>query len=175
MKTLILGAIMTFSLSSFASNLYEQSIKTIEGKEVKLSQYKGKALLFVNIATQCGYTGQLEGLEAINKKYSKKGLVVIGVPSNDFGGQTPESEKEVAKFCKLNYGVSFPLTAKTSVKGKDKHPVIKSLIDQAKSKDEIAWNFEKFLVNKDGQLVDRFKSSVKPESKELTSKIESVL
>lgn len=180
---LILGAVFIFGLTtalaknaSPAKTQKIPSIKIIGGKKtMDLSQYKGKPVLISNIATKCGYTPQLEGLESVYKKYKDKGLVVIGIPSNDFGGQTPEDEEGVKKFCKLNYGVSFPLTAKTVVKGEKKHPLITHLLSQSDNKDEIAWNFEKFLLDKDGKVVSRFKSSVKPDSKEITEKITSIL
>jgi glutathione peroxidase len=176
----ILGAVFIFGLTPALAKKSSSSkiptIKRIGGKKtMDLSQYKGKPVLITNIATQCGYTPQLEGLESVYKKFKGKGLVVIGIPSNDFGGQTPEDEEGVKKFCKINYGVSFPLTAKTVVKGDKKHPLISHLLSQSDNKDEIAWNFEKFLLDKEGKVVGRYKSSVKPESKEITEKITSLL
>ncbi len=167
--------ISTNSFAAEASSLHGKKFKSIGGKTMDLADYKGKPVLLVNIATQCGYTPQLEGLENLYKQYKEKGFVVLGIPSNDFGGQTPESEEGVKKFCKLNYGVSFPLTAKTVVKGSDKHPLIASLIEQSSDKAEIAWNFEKFLVDKSGRLVARFPSAVKPDDEKLKEKIASVL
>lgn len=157
------------------NGLHSQKIKTIGGKAMNLEDYKGKPVLLVNIATQCGYTPQLKGLEALHKQYKDKGLVVLGIPSNDFGGQTPENNEGVKKFCLLNYGVSFSLTEKAVVKGDKKHPLIASLIEQDGKNTEIAWNFEKFLVDKNGKLVGRYGSSVKPNDKELTDKITSLL
>ncbi len=147
---------------------------SVKGFAVDLKQYQGKVVLVVNIATRCGYTGQLEGLEAIYKKYQQQGLVVLGVPSNDFGSQTPEVDEEVKKFCKLNYGVSFPLTAKTVVKGSGKDPVIAELLKASGNK-EIEWNFEKFLVNRSGQVTERFSSKVTPQDSKLVSAIEAAL
>ena len=158
-----------------ANSLMEQKIDDIGGKPMSLSQYKGKTVLLVNIATKCGYTPQLKGLEALYQKYKAKGLVVVGIPSNDFGGQTPEKESGVKKFCLINYGVTFPLTSKAVVKGDKKHPLIKALLAQAKDKSDIGWNFEKFLIDKNGKLVERYESSVKPEDKNLDSKISSIL
>jgi len=157
---------LIFPALSFAKSLSEYP---------QLKDYKGKTVLVVNIATRCGYTPQLESLEKLYGKYKDKNFVVLGVPSNDFGGQTPENDKDVAKFCKLNYGVTFPLAPKTVVKGQDKDPFIKALLEQTSDESEIGWNFEKFLINKDGKLVGRFKSSVKPDDKELQNKIESQL
>lgn len=168
-------ASLVYLPTTWAGSIHSEKINNIGGKAMDLSEYKGKPVLLVNIATKCGYTPQLEGLEALYKKYKDQGLVVVGIPSNDFGGQTPESDEGVKQFCKLNYGVSFPLTAKTVVKGKDKHPLIQNLLEQAKDKSEIGWNFEKFLIDKDGKLVERFSSSVKPEDKQLSEKIASLL
>lgn len=166
------------SLQAYAKlasyTIYNQTINSIGGKEIKLSDYKGKPLLIVNIATQCGYTPQLEGLESLYQKYKSKGLVVLGIPSNDFGGQTPEANKDVKKFCRLNYGVNFPLTAKTTVIGSNKHSLIKSLVGQTEKKAEIRWNFEKFLVNKSGQVTSRFPSSVKPNDPKLISQLDRI-
>lgn len=140
-----------------------------------LSQYKGKVVLLVNIATRCGYTGQLEGLEKLYQKFKDKGLVVLGVPSNDFGSQTPENNEEVKKFCQLNYGVSFPLTPKAVVKGPKKEPLFKTLVKSEKGEKEIEWNFEKFLIDRGGKLVKRFSSNVAPQDTQLVSAIEAAL
>ena len=136
-----------------------------------LAPYKGKNVLVVNIATRCGYTPQLEGLEKLHQSYKDKNFVVVGVPSNDFGKQTPEEDREVVNFCKLNYGVSFPLTGKTVVKGPNKHPLFKKLTPS----EEIAWNFEKFLINQRGELVGRFNSSVEPTSEQVKTSIEKLI
>lgn len=177
MKTMlfVIVSLLLATPGTQAGNFYKQNIKTIGGKKMDLSAYKGKAVLVVNIATKCGYTPQLDGLEKLYKENKEKGLVVVGIPSNDFGGQTPESNEGVAKFCKLNYGVSFPLTEKAVVKGDKKHPMIAELISQSSNKDEIGWNFEKFLVDKEGKLVERYGSSVKPNDKALTDKIAALL
>lgn len=160
---------------SQAGDLLSHDINSIDGKKMDLSSYKGKSILFVNIATQCGYTGQLKGLESLYQKYKDKGFVILGIPSNDFGGQTPEAEKDVKKFCLLNYGVSFPLTSKTVVKGNEKHPLVSSLLKAGSNSDEIGWNFEKFLLDKNGKLVGRYKSAVKPGDAELIKAIELAL
>ena len=175
MKVLLsLCCFSLLSFSAFSEQVYKHSISGLADKKFDLSSYKGKPLLIVNIATRCGYTGQLRGLESLQKKYQAKGFSVIGVPSNDFGGQTPEESEEVAKICKLNYGVSFPLTAKTKVKGKEKHELYRFLTSNTGGA-EVKWNFEKFLVNKEGKVVKRFRSSVKPMSSKLTHEIEKLL
>lgn len=132
-------------------------------------------VLVVNIATQCGYTPQLDALEKLNKEYKGKGLTIIGVPSNDFGGQTPESDEEVAKFCKLNYGATFQISKKKTVVGTEKDQLITKLIKASNNEKEIKWNFEKFLISKDGKVVQRFSSNITPDSKEFISKIDASL
>lgn len=162
-------------MASANNAIYDQAITTIEGKKTTLSEYKGKPLLVVNIATHCGYTPQLSGLEQIYQKYKSKGLVVVGIPSNEFGGQTPEKDGDVKTFCKVHHGVTFPLTSKTNVLGPQKSPVVKWLLEQGPSQKEIGWNFEKFLVSADGKVAARFESSVKPDSTELVSAIEKMI
>ncbi len=156
-------------------NFHDFKSIDIKGKEIALSAYKGKPILVVNVASKCGYTPQYEGLEKVYKSFKDKGLVVIGFPSNDFGAQEPGSEKEIADFCKLNYGVSFDLMKKVKVLGSDKDPVYQFLIDNAPEKGDVKWNFEKFLIDKEGRVKARFGSAVKPESEELKKAIEGVL
>jgi glutathione peroxidase len=165
----------TFMLSLLITLLPAYGFSKSLAEYPQIKDYKGKTVLVVNIATRCGYTPQLESLEKLYSKYKDKNFVVVGIPSNDFLSQTPENDTEIAKFCKLNYGVTFPLAPKIIVKGKEKDPFIRALLDQTPDKSEIGWNFEKFLISKEGKLVGRFKSSVKPEDKELQSKIESIL
>jgi glutathione peroxidase len=171
-KKLVLLFSLIFSFQLFGADIYDLSLNKVDGEKLKLSELKGKAVLFVNVATRCGYTGQLDDLEKLYQKYKKKDFVIVGVPSNDFGGQTPEGDKEVGKFCRLKYGVTFPLTEKAVVLGPQKIDLFKKLV---KKGPEIRWNFEKFLVDKNGKLVGRFVSSVTPLSEELTKKIEGVL
>lgn len=176
MKTLL--ALLLFCLppvSLATTALYSIPIKTHDGSPLSLEQFRGKTLLIVNIATKCGFTKQLKGLEELYKKYQDKGLVVIGVPSNDFGGQTPEANAEIAKFCQVNYGVTFPITEKVVVKGSEKHALVAALLEQAQNKAEIKWNFEKFLINSKGHLVQRFSSLQGPDSKDFVKKIEAIL
>ena len=152
-------------------------MKAIDGKEVDLSQYQGKVVLFVNVASKCGYTPQYKGLEALYEKYSKDGLVIIGVPANEFGGQEPGTDAEISEFCSSNYGVKFPMLSKVVVKGEGITPLYKYLTQDAgeKFKGDIGWNFEKFLVNRKGEVVARYPSKVKPEDQRLVSAVETEL
>jgi glutathione peroxidase len=174
MKSLSLAfALLVSSASCFAADsFYALKYTSIQGQAKSLDAYKGKVLLLVNTASECGYTSQYEGLEKLYKTYEAKGLTVIGFPSPSFE-QELKTDKEVAAFCKLKYGVTFPLARRTSVKGKDIDPVFEFLIKTAPEKGDVQWNFEKFLVNRKGEVVGRFRSSVKPE--ELASQIEKQL
>jgi glutathione peroxidase len=150
----------------------------IDGKEVDLSKYKGKVVLLVNVASKCGYTKQYTGLQAIYEKYEKQGLVVIGVPANDFGAQEPGTNEDIVKFCSSKYSVTFPMLAKVSVKGKEMTPLYSYLTSKEtnpKFAGEIGWNFEKFLINRKGEVVGKFKSGVAPESDELIKAITAEL
>lgn len=176
MKILVMiGVFMGLASANATGSIYEQTVTTIEGKKTTLAEYKGKPLLVVNIATQCGYTPQLTGLEKLYQKYKAQGLVVVGIPSNEFGGQTPEKDVDVKTFCKVHHGVTFPLMSKTKVLGEQKSPVIKWLLEQGPSQKEIGWNFEKFLVTPDGKVAARFGSSDKPESAAVTAAIEKTI
>jgi glutathione peroxidase len=147
----------------------------IDGKEFDLSQLKGKVVLIVNVASECGYTPQYEGLQELYKKFEKAGLVVIGIPSNDFGRQEPGSNEEIKKFCTTRYKVTFPMMAKAVVRGEGQLPLYKVLIEATPNEkgqvQQVAWNFEKFLIGRDGRVVGRFKSAVAPESEELLKAI----
>jgi glutathione peroxidase len=141
-------------------------MKGIDGKEVDLSTYKGKVVLFVNVASKCGYTPQYTGLQKLHEKYNKEGLVIIGVPCNQFGKQEPGSDKEIAEFCSANYSVTFPLLSKVDVNGGSQCELYKFLTSKdtnPTSSGPIRWNFTKFLINKKGEIVQRFESKVKPE------------
>ena len=157
--------------------IYDYKLESLDGKPVDMSKYEGKVLLIVNTASKCGYTGQYAGLQAISEKYKAQGLEVLGFPANNFGGQEPGSATEIGEFCQKNYGVTFDLFAKSSVKGADKSPLFSYLTETANPQKigEIDWNFEKFLISRDGQLVDRFKSAVTPQSEPLTKAIEAQL
>ena len=158
-------------------NIYDFKLETLDGQPVDMAKYKGKVLLIVNTASKCGYTKQYAGLQAISEKYKAQGLEVLGFPANNFGGQEPGSAEEIGAFCQKNFGVKFDLFAKSSVKGADKSPFFTYLTETANPEKtgEIGWNFEKFLVARDGALIDRYKSKVTPESDELTAAIEAQL
>jgi glutathione peroxidase len=154
-----------------ATNIYSFKLKDINGKVIDLSQYKGKKILIVNTASECGYTPQYEDLQKLYEKYTSK-LVIIGVPANNFGGQEPGSNAEIKQFC-TKYKVSFPLAAKVSVKGADIDPMFKWLTEQENPdfKGDIKWNFEKFLIDENGKLIHRYRSSTKPMSENLTKSL----
>ena len=148
------------------STVYEFSANTIQGKAVKLNQYKGKAMLIVNTASACGFTPQFGGLEALHKSYGGKGLVVLGFPCNQFGAQDSGSNGEIAEFCQMNYGVSFPMMEKIDVNGSGAHPLYQWLSAEAPGllgSKAIKWNFTKFLVGKDGSVIKRYAPTDTPE------------
>jgi glutathione peroxidase len=159
---------------TWANGIYDYSLSKADGTKLELSQYKGQALLLVNIATKCGYTGQLGPLEDLYEKYKNKGFTVIGIPSNEFMGQTPEGNTEVIKFCKRKYGTTFPIVAKHKVKDTSGNPLYKYLTSQTGNK-TIEWNFTKFLIDKKGKIHSRFSPSTDPMSDELTKAINKVL
>lgn len=164
--------------SAFAANgFYSLEAQNIDGKKTPLSAYAGKVAVVVNTASKCGYTPQYKDLEALYEKYKDKGLVVLGFPSNDFGAQEPGTNAEIKKFCDLNFKVSFPLFAKNPVKGTEKQPVYQYLTEKtdAKLQGDISWNFEKFVVDKNGTVVARYKSAVKPLDSELEKTVEGLL
>ena len=149
-----------------AASVYDFTMKDIDGNDVKLEKYKGSVLLIVNTASKCGYTPQYEGLEAIYKKFKDRGFVVLGFPANNFMGQEPGTEKEIKEFCTLKYNVTFPMFSKISVTGTDQHPLYGYLTNKKTDPEfggDISWNFNKFLVGKDGKIVARFGSKDKPE------------
>ncbi len=154
-------------------------MKDIDGKEMDLAKYKGKVVLIVNVASQCGYTPQYKGLQELYTKYEKEGLIVLGVPANDFGKQEPGSEQEIKEFCSSKYMVTFPMTSKVVVKGADKTDLYKVLLaatpDTSGKVSEVSWNFEKFLIGRDGKVTGRYKSKVAPDSEELTKAIKTEL
>lgn len=163
------------SVFAQAKSFYDLDAISIDGQKVEMSTYRGKTILVVNVASQCGYTSQYEGLQKLFEKYSAKNFVILGFPSNDFGGQEPGTEKEIKKFCKLNYGVNFPLFKKNPVVGEKLQPVYKFLTQESAKafQGDVKWNFEKFLVSSKGEVIARFESSVEPLSSAITSKIEA--
>ena len=150
-------------------------VKGIDGKPVDLASYKGKVVLVVNVASQCGYTRQYAGLQKLFEQYKDKNFVILGFPANDFGAQEPGSDAEIAQFCSSKYGVTFPMFSKITVKGSGKAPLYQTLTEAADPKGEVAWNFEKFLIGKDGAIIGRFKSGVAPDDAKLTGAIEAAL
>jgi glutathione peroxidase len=158
-----------------APSAFDHEFEAIEGGKMPLAQWRGKALLVVNTASFCGYTPQYEGLQKLWERYEAKGLVVIGVPSNDFGEQEPKSEAEILGFCKGAYNVTFPLTAKVGVKGGDAHPFYRWARNALGAGNAPGWNFHKYLVGRDGKPIAGYGSNVEPLSPELTKAIEAAL
>lgn len=166
------------STGSAAKSVYEFKMKNIEGKEVSLSEYKGKVLMLVNVASKCGLTPQYEALQSVYGKYKDQGFLVLGFPANNFMGQEPGTEAEIKEFCSVKYNITFPLFSKISVKGDDQHPLYQYLTSKESNPEfggEIKWNFNKFLVGKDGKIIARFEPKVKPDSEEVIQAIEKAL
>ena len=159
------------------SSLHGIPLTLIDGTITTFGQFAGKTVLVVNVASKCGFTPQYAGLEALYRRFADDGLVILGLPCNQFMGEEPGSEEDIQQFCELNFGVTFPLTAKVDVRGKNQHPLYTELTRFKKGvlPGLIKWNFEKFLVNGDGVVVDRFLSTVEPESAQLVGAIEREL
>lgn len=155
-----------------AQGFYDFKVKNLDGVPIRLSDFKGKKVLIVNTASQCGYTGQYADLENLYSKYKNR-LVILAFPANNFGGQEPGSNKEIKAFCSKNYGVTFPVAEKISVKGDDMHPLFKWLTEQPNPDftGEIKWNFEKFLLDENGRLIHRYRSKTKPMDAAITGAI----
>jgi glutathione peroxidase len=151
------------------------TVKKIDGKEVDLASYKGKVVLIVNVASRCGKTPQYAGLQSLYEKYKDKGLVVLGFPANEFGAQEPGSDPEIATFCSSKYGVTFDMFSKIVVKGPNKAPLYKTLTESANPPGEVSWNFEKFLIGRDGSIVGRYQPGTEPNDASLTKAIEAEL
>ncbi len=160
-----------------ASQVYDFTLKSIDGVATPLSAYKGKVILMVNVASKCGYTPQYEGLQALYEKYKDRGFVILGFPANNFGAQEPGTDAEIKTFCSTKYRVTFPMFSKVSVKGDDATPLYRYLTTSANPAvaGEVKWNFTKFLVDREGRVVARFEPSVKPESEEVAAAIEKLL
>ncbi|MCF7803274.1 MAG: glutathione peroxidase [Candidatus Marinimicrobia bacterium] len=153
-------------------------METITGDSLSLSEFHGKVLLVVNVASKCGFTPQYEGLQEIYEKYSEQGFAVLGFPANNFANQEPGTDSDIQEFCSTNYGVTFPMFSKISVKGEDQHPLYTYLTSEETNPEfagEITWNFNKFLIGKDGQILNRFKSKDKPQSDKVIKSIKNAL
>jgi glutathione peroxidase len=172
------AALVIAYTSSFAAeikSLHDVTMNAIDGKPAALSQYKGSVVLLVNVASKCGNTKQYAQLEALYDTYKERGLVVLGVPANNFKGQEPGTNEEIATFCKAKYDVSFPLLAKVSVKGDDICPLYKYLTTSSAKPGEITWNFEKFLIGRDGQVIERFTPKTIPNDPSVIAALEAAL
>jgi glutathione peroxidase len=173
------GALLIMSATAFAaSSVHDFTLDTLNGTPTPLANFKGKVMLVVNVASQCGYTPQYEGLQALYVKYKDQGLVITGFPANNFGAQEPGTNEEIGAFCRSKYGVTFPMFSKISVEGGDKAPLYQFLTDKTanpKTGGEIQWNFTKFLVDRNGRVIQRFEPQVEPQSKELIAAIEAAL
>lgn len=177
-STLTLLAIFAMSgmfTISTTTSIYDFTLKDITGKEVHLETYRGKVVLIVNVASECGYTPQYKDLQALYERYKERGFVILGFPSNDFGRQEPGTEQEIAAFCKTNYGVSFDMFSKISVKGEGQHPLYKFLTSYEGVAGNVKWNFTKYLVDRNGRPIRKFSSSVKPLSMEVVESVELAL
>lgn len=169
--SLSLGALLAMTAFA-ASSFHDFEMKSIGGDTVSLGDYEGKVVLVVNVASRCGFTPQYEGLQSLYEQYKDKGVVVVGFPANNFGAQEPGSDAEIKTFCTRNYGVTFPMFSKISVKGADKHPLYQFLTAGG---EEVPWNFTKFLIGKDGKVIQRFAPDVEPLDGALTGAIDRAL
>lgn len=191
-KNLIFVFLMAFILASISAksvsqenqkdlkmkSIYDFTVKDIDGSDVKLEQYKDKVVMIVNVASKCGFTPQYEGLQKIYSQYKEQGFVILGFPANNFLSQEPGTNEEIKHFCSLNYNVTFPMFSKISVKGKDIAPLYKYLTENNTNPEfagKISWNFNKFLIDREGNIVARFGSRVKPESEDVIQAIEKTL
>ena len=173
---LAFSLLMTSLQAASAPDILNIPVNDIAGKSTTLGAHPGKVILVVNAASKCGYTRQYEGLEALYKKYKDRGLVIAGFPSNEFGGQEPGSDEEILKFCTSKFNVTFPMFSKTNVNGSGAHPLFAALTGSAAGHPgPIKWNFNKFLIGKDGMLINRYESKVEPNAQELVTAIESAL
>ena len=175
--TLLSTALLLAGLAS-AGSIYDYTLQSIDGKATPLSSLKGKVVMLVNVASKCGYTPQYAGLESLYEKYRDQGFVIVGIPANNFMGQEPGTNAEIKTFCKTKYDVKFPMMAKVSVKGDDKAPLYQYLTskqENPKTGGEIQWNFTKFLVDRNGNVIARFEPAVTPEDPALTSAVDAAL
>lgn len=161
-----------------ATSIYDFTVDDIDGAAVKLEQYRGKVVMIVNVASKCGFTPQYEGLQKLYTTYKDSGLVILGFPANNFMRQEPGSDADIKAFCSMNYGVTFPMFSKISVKGDDQHPLYAYLTSKEANHEfggGISWNFNKFLVSRDGKIIARFGSRTKPEDAELVEAVKKAL
>ena len=178
MKTIaLLAALFVLqTLAAHAESIYDIKLKDIDGKDTTLAAYKGKVLLIVNVASKCGFTPQYKSLEATYQKYKDKGFAVLGFPCNQFGGQEPGTNEEIKQFCSSKYNVTFPLFDKIEVNGANRHPLYVTLAgEKSPFPGNIKWNFNKFLIGKDGQILKRFDSKATPDSPEVIEAVEAAL
>ena len=171
----IIFSFLNKSMSENNKSFFDLKIKSITGDQIDFSDYKGKTFLIVNVASQCGFTKQYDDLQNLYEIYKEKGLVVIGIPSNQFGGQEPGTESEIKEFCETNFNISFPMTSKYDVKGDSAHPIYLWAKDSYGKSTIPKWNFHKILVNKKGKIVDTYASFTNPMSKKIINKIEEIL
>ena len=179
-KLIIIISFMSILNFNNASANYEKiifdfKVTDISGKEINLSKYKGKTILIVNVASKCGFTKQYNGLQDLWKKYKSKGLVVIGFPSNQFGSQELDTDKEIKNFCEVNFNISFPIVSKTKVKGENAHEIYKWALKNHGKSTVPKWNFHKILINSKGKIENTYLSFTKPNSKKIVNKIEKLL
>ncbi len=177
MKPLLaFSTLLLITFTMHAETIYDISIDDIDGTPSSLSDYTGKAILIVNVASACGYTPQYTGLEALYENYKDQGLIVLGVPCNQFGSQESGTNAEIKEFCSTQFHVTFPMSTKVDVNGDNRHPLYEKLVgDNSPFPGNIAWNFTKFLISKDGTIINRFESAVKPDSEEIIAAIETAL
>ena len=181
MRKLVLTLILTIAAAvagAEAHSIYDFTMKSIDGEQVSLKSYHGKVVLLVNVASKCGFTPQYAGLEAVYEKYKDRGLVIVGIPANNFAQQEPGTNEEIKKFCSNKYNVTFPMMSKVSVLGDDETPLYQFLTSKSANPQiggDIKWNFTKFLFDRNGNPVARFEPSVKPDSPEVTAAIEATL
>jgi glutathione peroxidase len=175
---ILLVAVLIFQVISAgaAESIYDLPLKDIDGKDTSLKPYQGKVMLIVNVASKCGFTPQYTALEALHQKYKDRGLVVLGFPCNQFGGQEPGTAAEIKQFCSSKYNVTFPMFDKIEVNGANRHPLYVMLAGkESPFAGDIGWNFTKFLIGRDGKILNRYGSKVKPDSEEVTKAIEAAL
>lgn len=178
MKLLFGMLFFAVALAAAEKSVHDFTLNTIDGQPASLAAYKGRVVLLVNVASKCGYTPQYTALESVYEKYKDRGLVIVGIPANNFGAQEPGSNQEIKTFCSSKYHVTFPMMAKVSVKGEDITPLYQFLTDKSahpQTGGEIQWNFTKFLIGPDGRVITRFEPNITPDSPEVTSAIEKAL